>query len=268
MRSPLQLSPEAKKRLLETRMMAQMFRTNQDLAEIVAGTRQIDELRELLIEGNRLSQQWRDQLERVYSLPQGEKGDSIRGPQGVPGREGRPGKTPVKGVDYLTESEVKEIARLASTFVQNGKDGKDATINKEKLADDVVNLILKKKKLRQEHIQGLSGQLATYRHQLAMKQAGQHGGGDTIAAGSGITLTRNANGTTTVAATGATIASETPVGAVDGSNTSYTVSNEPLFIIADGSFRVSGQGYTYAAGTITMDALIPPVQFIRSYYAA
>lgn len=95
-----------------------------------------------------------------------------------------------------------------------------------------------------------------------------HGGGPTLVAGSGVTITANANGTTTIAATGASIASEIPVGAVNGVNTTYTVAHTPLFIIADSNFRISGQGYTYVAPTITMDPLIPPVQFIISYYAA
>jgi hypothetical protein len=94
-----------------------------------------------------------------------------------------------------------------------------------------------------------------------------------LIAGSGVTITASANQTTkytdiTFSAAGATIASEIPVGAVDGVNTVYTVAHEPLFVMSDGMFRVNGYGYTYAAGTITMDALIPPVQYIISYYSA
>jgi hypothetical protein len=59
---------------------------------------------------------------------------------------------------------------------------------------------------------------------------------------------------------------ETPGGAVDGSNLTYTVSNEPKAVIIDGLYRVEGQGYTYAGGTITVNADNPPVFFIRSIY--
>ena len=62
------------------------------------------------------------------------------------------------------------------------------------------------------------------------------------------------------------LGSETPTGDVDGSNNSYTVLNEPLFIIVDGSARVPGFGYTYSGGVITVDVLAPPVSFIRSMY--
>jgi len=57
---------------------------------------------------------------------------------------------------------------------------------------------------------------------------------------------------------------ETPSGAVDGSNTSFTVSNEPAWIIVDGITYFAGAGYTYGAGTLTIDT--PPVSFIRSIY--
>lgn len=57
---------------------------------------------------------------------------------------------------------------------------------------------------------------------------------------------------------------ETPVGVVDGSNTSFTVSNEPAWIIVDGITYFDGAGYTYGAGTLTIDT--PPVSFIRSIY--
>lgn len=57
---------------------------------------------------------------------------------------------------------------------------------------------------------------------------------------------------------------ETPSGTVNGSNTSFTVSNEPAFIIVDGITYFDGAGYTYGAGTLTIDT--PPVSFIRSIY--
>ena len=64
------------------------------------------------------------------------------------------------------------------------------------------------------------------------------------------------------------LANETPVGAVDGSNTLFTVSNTPKFVIIDGMFRVAGFGYTYSAGLITVDATNAPILggFILSFY--
>ncbi|RJO60393.1 hypothetical protein C4544_05200 [candidate division WS5 bacterium] len=59
---------------------------------------------------------------------------------------------------------------------------------------------------------------------------------------------------------------ETPTGTVNGVNTTFTVTNEPKFVVIDGMIRFDGLGYTYAAGTIEVDPLIPPTSFIRSIY--
>ena len=59
---------------------------------------------------------------------------------------------------------------------------------------------------------------------------------------------------------------EVPSGTVDGSNTTFTVVNTPVYIIVDGVARRSGKGYTYSAGTITVDSLNPPVYDIFSVY--
>lgn len=69
---------------------------------------------------------------------------------------------------------------------------------------------------------------------------------------------------------------ETPTGTVDGSNNVFTVLNTPVFIVADGMTRplvsnindINGNGFTYSAGTITVNSLVPPSSFIRSYYNA
>lgn len=74
------------------------------------------------------------------------------------------------------------------------------------------------------------------------------------------TLKRWVPGTAT--GDGATV--ETPIGDVDGTNNSYTVSNEPKWVVADGITYFDGAGYTYSAGTLTLDT--SPVSFIRSIY--
>lgn len=59
---------------------------------------------------------------------------------------------------------------------------------------------------------------------------------------------------------------EEPVGVVDGSNGTFTVSNTPKYIVTDGTTRFEGAGYSYSAGTITVDALVVPWAYIRSIY--
>ncbi len=60
---------------------------------------------------------------------------------------------------------------------------------------------------------------------------------------------------------------ETPSGTVNGSNLTFTVSNTPVYVIIDGQTYINGFGYTYSAGTITVDALVPPTTYIRSVYS-
>lgn len=59
---------------------------------------------------------------------------------------------------------------------------------------------------------------------------------------------------------------ETPVGDVDGINTTFLVANDPLYVVIDGIVKFEGLGYSYSAPTITTDSLNPPVYYIRSFY--
>ncbi len=54
----------------------------------------------------------------------------------------------------------------------------------------------------------------------------------------------------------------TPTGTVNGVNTSFTVTAEPLWVVADGATYFAGVGYSYAALTVTMD--LAPSIFIRA----
>jgi hypothetical protein len=88
--------------------------------------------------------------------------------------------------------------------------------------------------------------------------------------GDGISVSRSPSGVIEVnvsVGAGGGLAVEIPSGAVDGVNVTFTVLNTPLFVVADGMIRVENQGYTYSAGTITMNPLIPPTEFIRSFYS-
>lgn len=83
--------------------------------------------------------------------------------------------------------------------------------------------------------------------------------------GSGLTVT-DQNGRILVQATGGgggfTI--ETPTGSVNSSNTTFTVTEEPEYVIADGITYFEGAGYTYSSLSIEM--VTPPTQYIRSFY--
>ncbi len=58
-------------------------------------------------------------------------------------------------------------------------------------------------------------------------------------------------------------------GAVNASNTIFTFVHSPKLILADGMIRIPSFGFTVSGSgpyTVTMDALIPPTEFIRSLY--
>jgi len=61
---------------------------------------------------------------------------------------------------------------------------------------------------------------------------------------------------------------EVPVGSVNGTNTSFTVSNTPKVVVVDGLSRRSGKGYDFNSNTsvISVDSLSPPVYDIFSQY--
>jgi len=65
---------------------------------------------------------------------------------------------------------------------------------------------------------------------------------------------------------GTGISVETPTGTVDDSNLAFTVTNEPKYIVVNGAQYFAGAGYTYAAGTITLDNPVGTGGFIRSIY--
>lgn len=75
---------------------------------------------------------------------------------------------------------------------------------------------------------------------------------------------------------GSNLTQETPTGTVDSSNNVFTVVNNPVFIVVDGMTRplvnnindIGGNGFTYSLGTVTVNSLVPPTSFIRSYYNA
>ena len=85
----------------------------------------------------------------------------------------------------------------------------------------------------------------------------------------GLTITLNdpiGTGGFIRSAYGTGIAVETPSGTVDDANVDFTVTNVPKYIVVNGAQYFSGAGYTYLAGTITLDNPVGTGGFIRSVY--
>lgn len=113
----------------------------------------------------------------------------------------------------------------------------------------------------------------------AQVDAGGTGGGHTIEdegtpltqrdtlnfVGAGVTVTDDAGNDATVVTIpgGGGMNVETPIGSVNSSNVTFTVTVAPKFIVTDTGFYIEGFGYSRATLTITMD--LSPNLFIRAY---
>lgn len=152
------------------------------------------------------------EVSRITKLPKGDKGDPGEpGKRGVPGKDGYTpikgkdyfdGYTPIKGKDYFTKSDKEEVLLNTLARIRQPKDGENAVVDEVKIAEKAADIIKEKGLLETKDIKGLTNEMSSYRNQLAMKQAGQHGGGDTVVAGSGVTITPLPNGTKEISAPG------------------------------------------------------------------
>lgn len=176
--------------------------------------------------------------------PQGERG--IPGENGKDGTNGKDGKNGRNGVDGSDGR--NGISGKNGKDGTDGKNGIDAVVKYDQIIDDLIEKIKKEKPLDISHIRNSNSFLfGGTRYKTAELM---HGAGT---GGSGSTLTP-----------------ETPSGAVDDSNVTFTVTNEPLYIVVNGGQYTVGTGIyqSYVAGTITLTAPVGDGGFITSYYNA
>lgn len=223
-------------------------------------TKSLERVEEIYAEITELHEELQDTIRMVRFTqrgPQGEKGD--RGEDGLQGLQGERGEKGERGADGLPGKDGR-----------NGKDGKDgkdglhAVFDKESIISELLKRLVDKKLLKKEHVFGLSEELSSVRS-LAGKQYGKdtwaRGGGDTVAAGTNITITESGGKKVINSTGGSSFSIETPTGDVDASNTIFTPTQEPLYVVADGVQYFDGAGYTWNSPNIEMD--IPPSQYIR-----
>lgn len=129
-----------------------------------------------------------------------------------------------------------------------------------KLKAEIITAITKGDFLTINNIRGLRERLAT---QQGTKSGGYvHGGGDTVEAGTNITIVKLSSGRKRISAPTAVGIWHTPPETPDGTITVYTVgASAPTDVVADGATLFQGQGYTFAAGQITL--VNPPVYYVR-----
>lgn len=156
---------------------------------------------------------------------------------------------------------------------REGPPGKNAVIDHEALAKKVAQKLKTDIKLKPEHIEGLGEMMESYWKKVrAQSKSGiMRGGGDTVLAGTGITITRDSVGRSTIASTGgggfSTLdATETP----DGINVVFTFSTasaKPSYIVADGVWtKATGKNgqvnWTWNAGAKQATLNVAPISDI------
>jgi hypothetical protein len=175
------------------------------------------------------------------------------------GKDGEDGNTPVRGVDYWTEKDRLSIIQDVLTRIRQPKDGKDAVITTKMILDAIDTLPDEKKPLTRSELEGFKQTISVLSHQIGMR-----GGGDTVVAGSGVTITNNSSGNKVISATSSGgVSFETPP---ETSGTTFTVANTPVYVIVNGVTYFDGLGYSYLAGTITLDFSLSD-GWIRSAHA-
>lgn len=58
--------------------------------------------------------------------------------------------------------------------------------------------------------------------------------------------------------TGSTLNFETPAGTIDGTNVTFTVVHNPVYVVLNGATYFEGDGYTYVSLTKTITMLVTP----------
>ena len=198
----------------------------------------------------------------------GEKGE--QGEQGLPGRDGMDGKDGLDGKDGADGIDGKDGADGI-----NGKNGKDGSPD---TAEQIVEKLstIKKAWIELSQIKGLQQLLEDTGNNFLAQAKGFAPRAlaslydvDVRTITDQQTLVWDSVKKKFVPGTPATgggtgFTKETPTGTVDGTNTVYTVTHTPNYVISDGITLFDGAGYALVGLTITLT--VPPQEYIRSYY--
>lgn len=210
-----------------------------------------------------------------------------RGAPGLPGRHGHDGNHGRSVTQVEVESAVRKFLKqpkdgesptpelVANVLLQhkgfhkliekNLKPGKNG---ESPAPDSIVSMVmdeLGKRKISIADIEGLDAKFNEMRgHVNASKE--WRGGGDTVVAGAGVTITNTVNGNKRITATGS-LGYQVPTGTVDGNNKIFVFSSAPNVIVVDQGRpmqKVSSDGTVNWTGTTTVTLAIAPTSDIFS----
>lgn len=171
--------------------------------------------------------------------------DGKNGKDGRDGFDGRDGKDGKEGLDAIID--YAKIIKELRAIIKDGEKGKDATVDNE-----MIEVVLKPHLARiYDHVN---------RSMDGMPRGSNYGGfiETSIKAGANIVITKDGTGAWVITSTasgsggGGALADETPVGTINGVNTTFTVGHQPLFIQLGTGILATSTDWTYSAGTLTM----------------
>lgn len=150
----------------------------------------------------------------------------------------------------------KVLAKIPKA--KDGLPGKDAVLDHEVLAKKVAQKLKTDIKLKPEHIEGLDEMMESYWKKVrAQSKSGiMRGGGDTVLAGTGITITRDSVGRSTITAInpgGGLTYLAVVNGTIDNSNTVFIFAKPPTIVVVNGASYINGSGVTISSTTATLD---------------
>lgn len=252
-RSPLQ-HPEFAKLDFQSKMTVQLLEAHKAFLEAVkehsANAKVVENL------GLELQKH----MSRINALPQGPKGDKGNSIQGEPGRDGQ---TPERGVHYMTDEDIKMLAGKAAGLVEVPELPQIPEVDTEQLASTVIAKILDGKTIKTKHIDGFEQTMASYRSQMVKGMGYVHGGGDTVGAGTGVTIT-NVNGTKVISTAGGSgINPQVPTGTIDSLNKTFVCVGLVKVAFVDGNPDTSAVITGAVNSTIVYSQ--PPQQYVFAF---
>lgn len=254
--------------LMNSKLLKSVFSDDPDMLRTLEAREQSLLLKEVLKENitQNLEKARADAEEVNFKFLKGEKGDEpsderlqtlivplipapLKGDKGEKGKQGLQGERGEAGLAGVSATPIHktEIVR------------EELTIN-EQLVKQIIEIMHSLPEVdKLEVSKGLrNAQSFIFNGTKYKTEELMHGGGPTLVAGTNISITANANGTTTINGTGSGAFSVIAVaGTIDDSNVTFTSASEPTLLNINGGFYQKTGGsitWSYLAGTITLSS--------------
>lgn len=175
---------------------------------------------------------------------------------------------------------IDEKAIIAKVVEQIPQNKASLKVIQESFETDPMSIIEKimemadggKFKLKTKHVDGLEQTMRSFQSQLGRGYL--HGGGDTVVAGTNVTIVSLPNGTKQINAGGGggtVVYNETPTPAPDDVTTVFTLVHTPspagsLQLFLNGQLQIQGTDYTLVGPTITMAFAPLSGTILTAYY--